>query len=317
MKVHARASAVAAVVALWSPATAARAMAPAGECRAAHLNERPVGLPPAWQVALAELIAATAETGQPWSCSNALLALRLDGSGAELVVTTPDGRVARRRVATPDDLPAQGEALLALPTFAAPPSAAPDAPVALPAPPADRAPTSPREPRLLVDAFAGPRFTGPSGTAWATVGVRGTIPIGAWGASLWGRYAQPVATLGDEYDTRDLGTSEVELGLGLSRRFSAGRFALDVSLDPALAVVSMERDHNEMVRHEEGARVALRLGVGARAHYRLSRIFNVTLGVDGEVSPQDLGGARKIAPDFPPIPAYGAGLTIGVEAEIP
>jgi hypothetical protein len=317
MKVRALTASSLAALALWPAAASGKAMAPAArDCRSARLDERPAGLPPAWQVALAELVAAAAETGQPWSCSDALLSLRLQETGAELVVTTPDGRVARRHVAAPEDLPAQGEALLALPSVAAPPSS-PDTPAPPAPPPADRAPAAPHDPRLLLDAFAGPRFTGPYGTAWAALAVRGTIPLGAWGASLWGRYAQPVATLDDDAHLRGVSASEVALGLGVSRRFATGRFALDVSLDPALAVVSMERDYKESLPHEEGARVGLRLGVGARAHYRLSRIFRVSLAADGEVSPQDLAGARKIAPDFPAIPAYGAGVSLGVEAEIP
>src|SRR5262249_17895092 len=149
-----------------------------------------------------DLVRATGREGLPWSCPDASVALELSTSGAAtLILEDASGRKVTRRVPTPEDLVATGEALLAAPattnaaagsdaamgagSAATAPSAAPpparNAPTAIaanPAPAADAvaAPMRDAAPRFLVQGAVGPRYAGATQAIWIGGQLRAAVP---------------------------------------------------------------------------------------------------------------------------------------------
>ncbi len=322
-----RARLTASLLALWAGATAlASSSAEGSSCAPVRASSDPSTLPPPWRTALEALIASTSLEGLPWSCPGGTVELSFPSSKGTSVLTVTDatGRRTTRPVGSPAEVGPTGKALLAAPPTPAPPVATPpvgeEAPiVASPAAPpmvalprADaRRVAPPVEPRLVLAVTGGPRLSGPDSTLWMSAALRAGIPIGAWSLGLWTRFDLPVAM--ERATSPYFSMSSVSIGLHAGRSFSRGPFAIDALLAPSAAVVSMELAPNEMLKHAEGARVALRLGAELGATARLNDWLRARVAFDGEVTP---ASSALIAEGFPRPPRYMMGLSVGLEAVV-
>jgi hypothetical protein len=108
--------------------------------------------------------------------------------------------------------------------------------------------------------------------------------------------------------------TEVVLGAFLERRLDVGAFTFRGAFLPAISVVTMEggTEKDEANGEKFDARVGLRLGVARR----LNPTWRLTLDTEGELAPLALRGgpSRHIDPFLPPVPAWGIGAELGVEA---
>jgi hypothetical protein len=288
-------------------------------CVPARIAPEAAAPPAAWQKALEDLAASTAREGLPWSCPGGAISLALDPDGARglLIARDPRGRETSRPVESPADVGPTGKALLA--GTAAPP-APPSAPPAPPPPPARKepplrpaAPASRSDPRLLLWAAVGPRYSGPSPMGWLSGSVRAAVPIQRWSIGLWARADLPVAqpaSLPAGFEA-----SGVSVGLSGARSFQAGPVELTAMLDPSLAVVSMEATLDESKPHPEGSAVDFRVGSVLAASLHLASLFRGALLLDGEIAPSAFG-TKPIAPGFPSIPGYTLGMSLAVEAVV-
>jgi hypothetical protein len=310
-----RLTAAAFVAALIAPGRARAA------CEPARITIEPAAPSEEWQPAVEELRRALAREGMPWSCVGGAVALHLDEEGRPAAVRfrDPAGREEKRHVPSPRELVSTTEALLSRTTPAelsstapaTPPiSAAPAAldPRSAPALAASR-PALPREPRFLASVMAGIRYGGPPRAVWFAPELRATIPVDAWSAGLWLRYAIPYT-----FDAvlPDFSMSQVNLGFAGGRRLLDSPLEVRLTVDPSIAVISMEGGSGENLA--SGAKIDFQIGLGLSAALPITTTWRGVIRLDGGISPESLGKERRIDPSLPPLPAYQIGASIGVEA---
>jgi hypothetical protein len=291
-------------------------------CTPVHVAEGGAPLPDPWRAALDALVQATAVEGLPWSCPGGSVALSVDEGGATLTVVDARGRTVTRRVPSPDQVVATGEAILAAPPGEPPPPAAPPAPAPEPAPEVTVREFKPptivtqvgvKEPRLYAEALLGVRGSGPGATAWGSAQLRGILPLGAWLLGFWARYDFPFRGPPDPPPGFEM--DAVSAGFAFGRRLLAQPFELRLTIDPSMAVVMQEAGMEDKP-HPEGAKVAFRLGTTLSGSFRIASIFRGVVMIDGEFAPAAITGLSKIQSTLPPVPAYTAGLLLGIEAVI-
>jgi hypothetical protein len=248
------------------------------------------------------------------------LTLRATGRG---------GLSTERTVADPDALVPSALGLLAT----APPEASPvvDAgPSAPPAPP----PASPRPPPLaaappqgdvssgVIDRAAigatialqlGPRIAGPTPFWMTDVELRGDLRVRSWLVMVSVRYA-PLGASPGHLAFDDDAYNEMALGIGVGRRFTVGRSALDLALMSSLVAINMEKDapvDNIGASASQG-----RVSISARWSAAIGARTAIVLTTDAEVAPGALGGAVTVREGMPAPPAWTFGLRVGAASDV-
>jgi hypothetical protein len=306
---------VAAFLAVFVAAQGARA-----GCPVVRIATERAPLAPDWQAAVVDLIEQTRRPGTPWSCAGGALLLRFDDDDrAVLRFRDLDGNSVERHIPSPSALVATAEALLARPAphEASPPASTP--PVdeierALERPPPDddsahRIPARPRgEPRYIVDATVGVRFSGPDAALWIAPELRATVPLDAWSVGVWIRYGIPHVF---QVIPPDFAMSQVNLGFSGGRQLLSAPIDLRVAFNPSFSVISMDGD--PAAREVSGAKIDFYLGAGLSAAIPFSPVWRGVVVLDAELAPAAIRAERRIDPSFPALPAYELGLAFGVE----
>ncbi len=284
-------------------------------CSLVQIRTEPAVLAGDWQAAVVDLIEQTQRTGMPWSCAGGALLVRLDGDERALLrFRDPTGREVERHVPSSRALVATAEALLA----SSAPREAPPAPVDE----AERALERPtfddhaargitplqQEPRYIVDATVGIRFSGPSAALWVAPTLRATVPFEAWSVGVWVRAGVPYVF---ELVPPSFMMSQVNLGLSAGCTLLSAPVEIRIGLNPSLSVVTMDAD---AIDHEaSGAKVDFFLGAGLSGAIPFSPRWRGVVIVDAEMAPAGVRAARRLDPLLPVLPAYEVGAAFGVE----
>jgi hypothetical protein len=307
----------------------------AGECAPAQIKGDPTSLPAAWQRALAELVAATAREGQPWSCPGATITLTppSDSGFAHLEIEDSAG-VRRRSVASPADVVPLGEALLARivvvevganpgppppPLPPRPPPPGLQEPLVAPPLSARRMPERPmHEPtsgrRLLADALLGVRYTGPTRGVLMGPELRALVADGAWSGGLVARYDASVAIF--QPVPPHFSLSSVTIGLAGGYRMLKAPVEIVAALEPTLAVVFMGAQRPGDVEPDVDAHVDLRLGARLGMTVPIHGRLRMACALSAEGAPAALFTDRDSRRhELPELPGYLAGLSVGLELE--
>ena len=214
-------------------------------------------------------------------------------------------------MATPEELVLTGEALLArpqVPEAPEPPHGLPPWPTLPPEP----APPSVKEPWLKLDALASGRWSGHVNAVWLGAALRVIVPLQTWEVGVWARYEATVAVPPPTPIDFSIGTASV--GVMLGYRALRGPVELTVSIEPAVAVISMDGgpDTTDTL---EGSRGDFRVGSRAQMTIPFGLRWRALAALDGELSPGAMasGKHRTILPGLPPIPSYMLGISLGGE----
>jgi hypothetical protein len=118
----------------------------------------------------------------------------------------------------------------------------------------------------------------------------------------------------------------VSLGVGVGRRFHAGRAAVDLAFEPSFVVMHMEYDAPGGSEAEswDGTVVTLRADVSARLALPIGDSWVLTLTIDGGLAPSILANPTRLqVPESitagnppPPFPAWTGGLRIGASGAL-
>jgi len=251
----------------------------------------------------------------PWSCSGGALLVHLEDDEERAVLRFRDvgGRLVQRHVPSPRSLVPTSEALLAgaVPRER-PPPVLDEVERALEQPPPDVAPAVParlpRDPRYLLDAMVGVRFSGPSPTVWLAPELRATVPFDAWSGGIWVRYGLPYVL---DRVPREFTMAQANLGLSAGRQLISAPVDLRVAFNPSLSVISMNAEVRE--QEAEGAKIDLYLGLSFSAAIPFTETWRGVLVLDAEMVPAAIREERRIDPALPVLPAYELGLAFGVE----
>lgn len=302
--------------AVFAAVVVATEIARAG-CSLVQIRTEPAVLAGDWQAAIVDLIEQTQRAGAPWSCAGGALLVRLDGDERALLrFRDPMGREVERHVPSPRALVATAEALLASsgPRAAPPPAPVDDVERALERPRFDdhaaRGITAPsrQEPRYIVDATVGIRFSGPSAALWLAPTLRATVPFDAWSVGVWVRAGVPYVF---EVVPPSFVMSQMNLGLSAGRTLLSAPVEIRIALNPSLSVVTMDADAAD---HEaSGAKVDFFLGAGLSGAIPFSPRWRGVLVVDAELAPAAIRAERRFDPVLPVLPAYEVGAAFGVE----
>lgn len=290
-------------------------------CALVQITTEPASLAGDWQTAILDVVEQTKRIGTPWSCAGGALHLRVDDDDrAVLRFRDPDGHEVERHVPSPRALVATAEALLAraLPHEAPtprPPIDETESAAERPPPSDDGAllrPSRParsrEEPRYIVDATLGIRFSGPSPALWFAPELRATVPFDAWSVGVWARYGLP-RVFGPV--PIDFSMSQVNIGFSAGRQLLSTPIDLRVAITPSLSVVAMDGDVND--NEMSGAKIDFYLGAAASAAIPFSSIWRGVVVLDAEMVPAAIRAERRIAPALPVLPAYEIGAAFGVE----
>jgi hypothetical protein len=290
-------------------------------CALVQITTEPASLAGDWQSAILDVMEQTTRIGTPWSCAGGALLLRVDADNrAVLRFRDPDGHEVERHVPSPRALVATAEALLAraLPQEAPPPRPSVDESES----PAERPPSSDDgaltrltrparsrgEPRYIVDATLGIRFSGPSAALWFAPELRATVPFDAWSVGVWARYGLP-HVFGPL--PVDFSMSQVNVGFSAGRQLLSAPIDLRVALNPSLSVVAMDADMND--NEVSGAKIDFYLGAAVSAAIPFSSLWRGVVVLDAEMVPAAIRAERRIDPALPVLPAYEIGAAFGVE----
>lgn len=236
-------------------------------------------------------------------------------SGVEVEVTLSDGRSVTRSVRTPKALAGTLEALLTVPGGTRPrPSFASDATGADLDHEIPGAKESAREEErrggrlgLELGGSLGARALG-DGPIWAiSSGVHAEVRRRAWlvGISLrWDTVPPKVVREPPDFemDTFSMGTT-------VARRFPSSLGQLDVGVAPRVAFDGQTAEVG--MGQVDGARWDLRLGAFGRLRIG-GASTRLRIELDGEISPRYLRHEVRIDPGLPPLPAWTAGLAVGI-----
>ena len=292
-------------------------------CALVQITTEPASLAGDWQTAILDLVEQTTRTGMPWSCAGGALLLRVeDDDRAVLRFRDPEGHEVERHVPSPRALVATAEALLArAPPREAPPPRPPVGAIetasAAERPPSDEGallrparPARPArgEPRYIVDATIGIRFSGPRAALWFAPELRATVPLEAWSVGVWARYGLP-HVFGPL--PIDFSMSQVNIGFSAGRQLVSTPIDLRVAVNPSLSVIAMDGDVND--NEVSGAKIDFYLGAAVSAAIPFSPIWRGVVVLDAEMVPAAIRAERRIAPVLPVLPAYEVGAAFGVE----
>jgi hypothetical protein len=288
-----------------------------GACALVQIRAEPASLAADWQSAILDVVEQTKRTGMPWSCAGGALLVRVeDDNRAVLRFRDPEGHEVERHVPSPRALVATAEALLArvIPREAPPPPPIDEVEQALERPPPDREVARPLaapprlEPRYIVGATVGIRFSGPVAALWFAPELRATVPLEAWSVGVWARYGLPYvfAPL-----PTDFSMSQVNVGFSAGRQLLSAPVDVRVCLNPSLSVVAMDADVND--NEVSGAKIDFYLGAGLSAAIPFSRVWRGVVALDAEMVPAAIRAERRIDPALPVLPAYEVGAAFGVE----
>lgn len=246
--------------------------------------------------------------------------VRIVPSGHDLVVEVAlrDGRRTLRRVTATERLVPTLEALVLVPAIPGEdemPARPEPAPIATAddatsvAPPA-RAPTpaqSAASPPVAFEASAlfGGRVAGPFVSVAPAIG--GRLRLGPWlfgVAGRWDVFQRPTraSTSTFEMDT-------VAFGIELGRRVTLGAGALDVGVAPRL--VAETQTAESLDGEQSSSATDLRLGALARWAPTTAGVHFV-VELDAELSPSRLRRSLRLDPALPALPAWSAGIALGV-----
>jgi hypothetical protein len=296
---------VAAGLAITAPVAAA-------ECAPVRIALKSV--PEPWRHALEELALATKREGQPWSCSDARVSLVPPRHGGlpQLQVEDAAG-VHRRPVASPADVVALGEAMLAR-TFTLDEPSNPPPPPLPPAPIADAPSVVPAKhgPELLVDVLVGSHFTGPTYAMLLGPELRTTLMLGPWSAGLVAKYDTAIAYLQNVPPQFFL--SSLTVGLAGGYRLLAAPVELQLAIEPTLAVVLLGGQGAGESEPDIDAHVDMRLGARLAAAVPVTERLRAACALRGEGAPAALFSDRSSRHHtLPAIPGYLIGLSCGIE----
>ena len=312
---------------LGSPASAA----PSSACTPARAGKHVAEQPEAWRKAVQSLIESTAAPDQPWGCVGGEVDLVVTGLSGTLTVVDAQGRVVSREVTSPDDVAPLGEALLAKPLLDTEPVApAEPKPGQTNSGPEPEAATA-RDPRLFIAATAGPRYGGPNHTLWGSFGVAVNVPLRPWGGGVWLRFDGFSRAL----DAPVPPTRVINVGGAAYWSTTIGRIEMQSLLKPSLVGITRRITFNggpempgpqppQPEKHEvDVTNLDFRLGAEARFAIVFTKRWRGVLGLDAEVSPDQLATAteqrRPGEPGEPGgrLPAYTVGVGLGVEVAVP
>jgi hypothetical protein len=302
--------------------------APEQECLPAWRGPETAFLPARWQQALDALIEATAHEGQPWSCPDARVTLVPPGPpqtpgrrGLPLLQVEDAAGVRRHPVTSPGEIVPLGEAMLARTfTLETPaPRPPPSPPVSLaPVLAAESAPWAtargprPPDPSVLVDFLVGSRVTGPTLAVLMGAELRTTLVFDRWSAGLMARYDSAVAYLQPVPDQFSL--SSVSIGLTGGFRLLAAPIELTLAVEPSLGVLLLSDQRPDMTEPEVDTKIDMRLGTRLSAAIPLTERIRALCALGGEGAPEALFSDRHSRRrDLPLLPAYMAGLSLGLE----
>lgn len=248
-----------------------------------------------------------------------------NGDDVTIEVTLSDGRTARRSVQAPYALRGALEALLVLPP--PPPEPAPAAPVAVPpAPPPDArekvAPSSvesmpvsasPGSPRRTAELSIGTaaRVAG-AGILSVAPTAEASLFVGDWMLGLSARWE--VVQSATAPRAHDFERDSAGAGLVVARRIGARGFDLDLGLSPRLVVETQSHEIDE--EDENLSATDVRLGAFTRVTLGRGPIRPFAM-FDMEVSPARLRRNVRLASQLPALPAWGAGLSLGLSWTTP
>jgi hypothetical protein len=302
------------------------------ECVPAQTSVASKMLPPAWQAALAALLASTAESGQPWSCAGGRIELELVPAGALLWVAREGEAATVRTVSTPQDVLPLGQALLAtalpeaddptLPSEATaegpvPASASSEPqPDLLPAEEPVREPAVAGSPQpaaesgksrrgLLLAAGLDVRGVGRSDVMWLGPTATAGVVLGRWLPTLGLRGLSDVVSRRPTVD-------ELSVACALQHRWVASGFEL--RLGAALRAAAVERHLPE--RRGEQVRLEGRVGALAAIVIPVALFTQLAFSADAEalLLARKPVGATQLAGDEAAVPFPG--FTIGGNATL-
>lgn len=312
-----------------SLSAAARAEVPIDRCADAHvvLDGQPAVQ---WVAPIARACEILASL--PAIDPSARVHVRPAGSDVLVDVVLRDGRSAVRRIEHPERLESTLEALMTIPpeelgrvpdpeSTEVPrklPRPGPDVPVSLqPAALRSAEPPDSAAGNGLGFEFGGgvgARLSeGPSYSvsiaAYAELNVRDWL-VGT--SARWDpmQTAPPGAANAFEMDT-------VGTGLFAARRFRPWRGALDVGLSPRVVTESQSYQpgaSTSETTEESGSQSDVRIGLFLRSTWSASSI-RPFVEIDGEIAPSRLRRDVRLRPALPPLPAWSAGLVVGISLE--
>jgi hypothetical protein len=249
------------------------------------------------------------------SDSDSSATVRIVPNGPDLVVevTLADGRSAVRRISDPSTLEPTLEALLETPPA---PRAQPTTPAPAPARTPDgagrREPSSapPESASFGVEiggSLAG-RIAGSEGYFSPAPSAFAQLRARTW---LFGMSARwDFIQLKSDVDVRGFEMETTAVGLALARRFSPSFGNVDVGVSPRLLeeTQSYVTDSREIVFRDADVRLAAfarsALGHGA---------WRFFLEADAELSTSRVRREVRLDPSLPPLPAWSAGLGLGLQ----
>ena len=179
-------------------------------------------------------------------------------------------------------------------------------------------PTSPPPPlHLLTSLSLGIRLTAPTSAAALDLEARADLAFGPWLFLATVRSAL-VSCVGQQGLDCDAYT-DVGGGVGVGRRFLAGRTALDLAFEPQIVAMHMEYDAGtDEGPYSEATLPTLLLDLSARLVVPITRRWGLAVTVDGSVAPTILASPTHLA--LPagvssgaplPFPAFTGGVRVG------
>ena len=159
--------------------------------------------------------------------------------------------------------------------------------------------------------MGGVRFSEPTRAVWFAPELRATIPMNDWSLGFWLRYGLPYTL---DPVPKDFSMSQANLGIAAGRQLLTSPLALRLTVDPSIALISMEGDGAD--DHASGAKIEFQIGLGLLAALPITSTWRGVLRLDGELSPAGLGRERRIDPLLPPLPIAQIGAALGIEAVV-
>jgi hypothetical protein len=109
---------------------------------------------------------------------------------------------------------------------------------------------------------------------------------------------------------------DLDLGVGLARRFRAGAAFLDLGMSPSLTWMHMELDGADEAQSGGGQIFALRIDASGRMLVPVTASTDLTVTVGAGLSPTLLVSPARPTPPVgattgPPFPAFSGGVRIG------
>ncbi len=232
-------------------------------------------------------------------------------SGDDLIVevTLADGRSALRRVRTPSSLGSVVAALLELPPIAdskvaRPPGDNVQTEVQTPAPPGPT-PSSPDVGFELGGSVSG-RVAG-GGYLSLGPSAFGQVAVGDWALGVGVRWEviESKSGVGPGFEMETLA-----VGFTLTRRFRFRAGDIEAGLSPR--IVDETQSDDAVASEATFAATDVRVGALARAAIGHAHRVRPLIEIDGEVSPSRIRRLPKLDPNLPALPAWSAGLSLGV-----